>query len=96
VYRLLAAEHITGEWFYIHMSQKLLETLVAQALGELLEAECDSAVRRFYWGLYMQWRNPFRALDQDHLLALGRLIARGDTRAALVPRMALAYNISLG
>jgi hypothetical protein len=35
VHTLLAAQRITGEWFYLHMSQQALDALVAQAYADV-------------------------------------------------------------
>jgi hypothetical protein len=44
IHRLLAAEHIEGEWFYLHMDQKLLASLVQQVCLRLSQEDCSWAL----------------------------------------------------
>jgi Meiotically up-regulated gene 113 len=37
IHSMLAPQRITGEWFYLHMSQQMLDTLVAQAYTDVLD-----------------------------------------------------------
>jgi hypothetical protein len=47
VHRLLAAEHITQEWFYGYMTQQRLERLTAQAIQMLKEGRAP--VQKAHW-----------------------------------------------
>jgi hypothetical protein len=81
IHRLLAPQRIEREWFYLSMSQDALAQLAQQALAELLEEECQKALRIFHAHVQMGWRDPFRHLTLAHLQALRRLVAGRDARA---------------
>jgi hypothetical protein len=74
IHRILSAQHIEREWFYLHMRQERLEALVQQAIQELLAEESQRALTRDQARLRMHWGNPLRRMAEEELRALARAL----------------------